>query len=127
MVILTGGEPMLYPELVKSVARKIRSETKAPIVLYTAKANPATNLIDVMGYVDGITLTLHTPKDIPDFVKLQGLLKAYGASGYSLRLNVFNGISLKGVDVSGWKVKDKIKWIKNCPLPTNEVFMRLAK
>jgi hypothetical protein len=44
--------------------------------------------------------------------------------GKSLRLNVFKGVSLAELNLSCWKVKPNIKWIKNCPLPEDEVFMR---
>jgi hypothetical protein len=43
----------------------------------------------------------------------------------SLRLNVFHGISLKGIDTSCWIIKKDMKWIKNCPLPKDEVLKRL--
>jgi hypothetical protein len=42
-----------------------------------------------------------------------------------MRLNVFKGVDLTGVDVTHWKVRTDIEWVKDCPLPEGEVFMRL--
>lgn len=39
LIILTGGEPLLEPDLVKNVIRMIRNKTDAKIILYTAKIN----------------------------------------------------------------------------------------
>jgi len=39
-------------------------------------------------------------------------------------LNVFKGISLDGIDLSLWKVKENMTWIRDCPLPDNEEFLR---
>jgi hypothetical protein len=48
----------------------------------------------------------------------------------SLRLHIFEGIDiskLDDIDLKNWKIKKNIKWIKNCPLPQDEVFMRLKE
>ena len=42
----------------------------------------------------------------------------------SLRLKVFKGVDVSGIDLSLWDVKDNIEWIKDCPLPEDEVLMR---
>ena len=44
----------------------------------------------------------------------------------SLRLNIFKGIDYSSIDTSLWDIKDNIEWIKNCPLPKNEVFQKLT-
>jgi hypothetical protein len=75
--------------------------------------------------VDGITLTLHSPKDVHYFKAFNILLNEKLAEPKSLRLNVFYNISLKGLDLEKWKVKKNIRWIKNCPLPEHEIFMKL--
>ena len=121
-IILTGGEPMLRPELVKKVASDIRQVTDAPILLYTAKTSKPQELIDVLQYVDGITLTLHTRGDLSGFYRFDSMLYNTHMAPKSLRLNVFKGIEVKAPVY--WQVKRDIEWIKNCPLPSNEVFMR---
>jgi hypothetical protein len=32
---------------------------------------------------------------------------------------------MTGVDTTNWIVKDNMRWIKNCPLPDDEVFLKL--
>jgi hypothetical protein len=127
MVMLTGGEVMLAPYAVKAVAKSVRKQTSAPIIVYTAKSSPADALIDVLESVDGITLTLHDQSDVEPFQTFNDALKAQGFGKKSLRLNVFKGIDLSGVDTEGWRVQKDMVWLKNCPLPKNEVFMRLTR
>lgn len=125
-VLLTGGEPLLVPEVIRSTVDRIRLQNPtAPIILYTAWRENASELIDMLAIVDGITLTLHTRKDVEPFLRLNKLLRFHGWSGKSLRLNVFRGISLGDADVSAWSVKSGITWIKDLHLPEGEVFMRL--
>jgi hypothetical protein len=135
-IILTGGEPMLDPLLIARVCDHIEYQNRdvlypIRVYLYTAKSKRALDLIAMLNWVDGITLTLHNQKDVAGFVKLQeyiGLLPdddfGYGI-GTSFRLNVFAEVDLTGVDVSCWKVRSGMKWVKDCPLPKDEVFMRL--
>ena len=112
---------MLYPELIRETVKRIRAETDAPIVMYTAWRESAEDLVSILEVLNGITLTLHTRKDTAPFERLAPMVPA----GKSLRLNVFHGVSVGSADVSAWKVKKEIRWIKDCPLPNDEVFMRL--
>lgn len=115
---------MLRPELIVETVSKIREVNKeCKIILYTAKSKRVLDLVAMMNYVDGVTLTLHEQYDVPAFEELQKYMKHLTEK--SLRLNVFSHVDLSGVDTSNWKVKDGIEWIKDCPLPDNEVFMRL--
>ncbi len=129
-ILLTGGEPMLVPGLVKRIARDIRNKTgeesDPKIYMYTAKADDPSALMDVLSEVDGITLTLHTPKDVEPFRRFNNILNKSWLKHKSLRLNVFKRINIHrpGIDLSSWKVKEGIEWIDNCPLPEGEVFMR---
>jgi hypothetical protein len=127
LIMLTGGEPMLRPMLIMQVCAEIREMDFAPpIILYTAKSRRAMDLVAILGWVDGITLTLHEQYDVGAFVELQELLSMYpDHHKKSLRLNVFSNVILDGVDTANWHVKDGIEWIDDCPLPTDEVLMRL--
>jgi len=127
-IILTGGEPMLKMELVKRTILKIRKESNAKIYMYTAAVEQYENFTDLLDLLDGITLTLHEQKDADNFKKLDyiyicGRFWVYKLK--SLRLNVFEGINFKAS--INWIIKDNIKWIKNCPLPSDEVFMKLGE
>ncbi len=124
-ILLTGGEPMLLRLLVKYTIAKIRTETDAPIYLYTARTAPVTGFLHMLYHVDGICVTLHEQYDVPQFLVLNDLLVQTLIDEKSLRLNIFKGIHIGKNDISKWKVKRNIEWIKNCPLPKDEVFMRL--
>jgi hypothetical protein len=125
--MLTGGEPMLNPALVEQTVRRIWANTKAPVYMYTAKTDDTLALLNILSFLDGLCVTLHGQKDVAPFIAFQArLLKHEWLWGIkpSLRLNVFKGVTMRGVDTTGWEVK-RIRWIKDCPLPTDEVFMRL--
>lgn len=128
-IILTGGEPMLRPQLIKSMVRLIRFDTNAPIYVYTAKVDDLHDALSVLNKLDGMTVTLHEQSDVKPFLLFNDavldLNNQYGEFwNKSLRLNVFKGIKF-GADLSLWDVKKEVEWIKNCPLPEDEVFMRL--
>lgn len=123
-IMITGGEPLLDPLLVERVIENISSTNhKAKIILYTG--NPfllacfAVSIPEISLY--GITLTLHNNLDAKIFRMFEDKIEIEGAS---LRLNVFKGVKIPTLYNPG-NVKDNITWIKNCPLPKNEIFMRL--
>lgn len=147
-VILTGGEPMLFPDLVVEAAKRVPRGT--PVFIYTAKVDDYTALEKALPWIDGLTVTLHDTADTDPFIKfarsnvLYETRKRHGKvvfpgwqlGSFSLRLNIFKGV--KGVeDVIeefshtqyrvGWNIKKDITWIKNCPLPKDEVFVRWDK
>lgn len=124
MAMLTGGEPMLNPQLVIDVAYKF--PLKTIVVVYTAKVDDITKTVEVLTHVDGMTVTLHEQSDIEPFLLFnERIFGRKWVEQLSLRLNIFRGVQLpSGVDLRLWKVKDDIAWIKDCPLPEDEVFMR---
>jgi hypothetical protein len=129
MVCLTGGEPMLYPDLIYAAADKIREQDKdVPIILYTACTRYKNLLLMLLWKkLDGLTVTLHGQGDVVQFLKFHERLMETGIyQDKSLRLNIFKGVELpapiEGIDV--WRIKDEIEWIENCPLPDGEVFRR---
>lgn len=125
-VNLTGGEPMLDPQLVIDMAWS--APARARVNLYTAKVDDLRAVFMVLGYIHGLTLTLHEQRDVEPFMRLNDrLLRGYPKTRWSLRLNVFQGVVIPaGTDLSRWKVKHGIEWIPDCPLPADETFMRLA-
>ena len=125
IVSITGGEPMLNPNKVIETAVDIGLNSQAAIYLYTAKANPLSFLLGVLFYIDGICFTLHEQTDVPQFLVLNDELNYSRLDEKSMRLNIFKGIDIGKNDISKWKVKRDIEWIENCPLPQDEVFMRL--
>lgn len=126
-IILTGGEPLLNLGLLFATIERIRAQTDAPIYLYTAWRENPYDLLDVLNMVDGITLTLHTRKDTVPFEHFVRVERAWRKvlGEKSLRLNVFRGVSTGAADLTNWVVKRDMRWIKDCPIPADEVFMRL--
>jgi molybdenum cofactor biosynthesis enzyme MoaA len=121
-IYITGGEPLLKPKLLKKTIKKIRSETMAKVFVYTAKTDRKHLLKSILKLVDGLTVTLHESRDIGSFVKFSKKVK-YLTASKSLRLNIFKGNETPKVE--GWKIKNNIVWIKNCPLPEGEVLGKL--
>ena len=124
-VLMTGGEPMLAPEIVIGTAMKIREQNpNAKIYVYTAKVDSLVDVFAVLGFVDGMCVTLHKQKDTISFERLNEALYLTGVKK-SLRLNVFKGITLPFTSYDLWERKLDMEWVKNCPLPEDEVFKRL--
>lgn len=128
LIMLTGGEPTIHPSKLFQVIKQIRQQTDEHIILYTANVQKPFVLLSVLHIINGMTLTLHEPKDLEPFKVFNNHLndfieeycKFYGA----LRLNVFEGIDISDIDVNLWDIKH-MKWVKDCPVPENEVFMRI--
>lgn len=118
LIMLTGGEPMLHPDIVREAIERIRQQTAVPIYLYTAMVE---GLDDLLPMLDGVTLTLHSPKDVAPFYHFD--MTAKNVHGKKLRLNIFEEVGSLSCH-TWWKVKDRITWIKDCPLPEGEVLMR---
>ena len=133
-IILTGGEPMLYPELLQRTIGEIQATTNSPkIYLYTANTKNYDKLINIILNICGVTVTLHDDEDVDDFIKLIKEMKKISEinplwlDGKSLRLHIFKEVQidiLTEFDLKNWVIKRDIEWIKNCPLPQDEIFMR---
>ena len=129
-IILTGGEPMLNMRLVLTTIEAIRLQNKtAKIFLYTAKTDEPLDLLAMMKYIDGITITLHNQSDLEPFLLFNELLNV---ENKSLRLNIFDEVNLlcfngviDTIVSSIWEVRKNMKWIKDSCLPDDEVFKRL--
>lgn len=120
-VILTGGEPMLNPSAIHRVVAQVPSHV--PVIVYTAKVDDLAEVLDLLTVVEGLTVTLHEQADVDPFLSLLAATRTWRHK--SLRLNVFRGVQLpSNFDPGAWRVKADIVWIENCPLPTDEVFMR---
>ncbi len=124
-IMITGGEPLMRPYTLFTVIGEIRRQTVMPIYLYTARTSDIQLFRSVLDLVDGVCVTLHDNYDAVTFKLLmeQSAMQTMKKTK-SLRLNAFRGIDVRRLDVSGWTVKRDMEWIKNCPLPEGEVFMR---
>lgn len=123
-IILTGGEPMLYPRRVQNIIHQIKSENPtAKIILYSAHQEKLLQHSLMLEHIDGITLTLHTRDDAMKFAMMNEMLLSIEFGHMNLRLNVFKECDYEPHLIM-WNVKNNIEWIKDCPLPQDEVFMR---
>lgn len=129
-IFITGGEPLLFYDEVVGFIKALRLITKAKIYLYTAHiaCGSAMALVDMIKITDGITLTLHEERDWGYFLQFEFATKDNPEyfEGKSLRLNIFKEVNPDLTKISPkWRVKSDIEWIENCPLPTNEVLMKV--
>lgn len=129
-VIITGGEPLLYPTTIEVTLFKFK--TKSPetkLILYTADVSKRDLIESLLRYLDGLTITLHDQSDVDDFRRLNFWLlrrkRWIQDNNKTLRLNVFKGVNVYMQNDSLWKIKDNIEWIENCPLPENETIMEV--
>ena len=133
-IMLTGGEPMLFPLSVVAICQSIRNIHQlmafdGKIYLYTALAKK-DSFFPVLDKVDGLVYTPHKKEDIKDFLEINNILLQDPniTKGKSMRLNLFADMKAlipEGTDLSKWQVKD-IEWIDNCPVPVGEDFRRIA-
>ena len=125
-IILTGGEPMMFPETLISTIKEIRQAApNSQILLYTAWVVNSYFTLEVLKLLDGMTVTLHEPSDVQDFEIFDLCLPDFIRETKSLRLNIFDGVPMpRRQYLSNWKTKSNIQWIENCPLPENETFGR---
>ena len=68
--------------------------------------------------------------DVEHFMEFNAILEEEHPEWYSLkdlRLNVFAGVDVLGVDTQGWDTRFNLEWIEDCPLPKGEVFMKLGE
>ena len=133
-IMITGGEPMLYPYSIKQLLDTIRRIQKvmgvsSKIYMYTSIGTAA--VIVILSYLDGIVYTPHSRKDVDEFLVLNDILlqDKISLEGKSLRLNLFEDIKAmlpKDINLTKWQVKN-MEWIKNCPVPAGEDFRRISK
>lgn len=119
-VIITGGEPMLYPDRVIGIAQQA-SKQGSDVYLYTALYVPETATI--LKLVKGVHYTLHAPlrkDDLRGFYTFQNIISRWTGS---YRLYIDPNIKHKIViDPSAWARVEVKPWLLKgeCPLPTGE-------
>jgi hypothetical protein len=121
-IILTGGEPMLYPERIIDICKRLREwDYKGPIWLYSAKYVPM--MWEVMQHVDGLHFTMHTDSaaDMDGFNLVQTLASTYRDKSFRLYISpsIVRAMTIypflwKRVEVKPWIPEGK------CPLPLGE-------
>lgn len=125
-ISFTGGEPMLYPEVLFRILRytRLRKREEQRIFLYSSRAE-VPMIYNMLPWLDGVTFTLHDPEDTRLFKEF---LRSHPwhlprARDFSLRLRYFKEAELPKLDLTGWDVK-AVEWLDECPLPEGEVLRR---
>ncbi|HWQ08063.1 MAG TPA: hypothetical protein VN436_03110, partial [Holophaga sp.] len=81
-VNLTGGEPMLDPQLVIDTAWSVPTPTT--VNLYTAKVDDLPAMVNVLGFINGLCVTLHEQRDVEPFLRLNDrLMRVYPKDRWS--------------------------------------------
>jgi len=148
--ILTGGEPLKFPTLVKEAICDIKGITNfmgsyPKFYLYTSICDVYT-WDYILPYLDGITYTIHN--NAKDLIRLIEVLRNF-SNGYdsvfgglsnitskSIRLNLFPEskdlvdtelalTSHSWDNVSDYFHIKPIEWQDNCPIPEGEDFRRI--
>lgn len=107
-IIITGGEPLLYPEKVYQLMDEFDFQN---FILYTASICDEQSLSEIFFHpnLSGITYTIHDQKGLDEFERFNKILKDAIHDGdlhFSLRLNIFpSDVVLRPMDLSGWNVK----------------------
>lgn len=125
-IILTGGEPLLYPEVLLDEIARIKRRTLAFIYMYTACNTKPHTYLRILQQIHGVSHTIHSQDDVKDFGMLQTWLdREYPMVKHkSMRLLIRNGVNMRGCVSHYWQVNF---WepLEVCPVPQNEIFMRL--
>lgn len=125
-ILLTGGEPLTEPVLLRNIILDIRREAPAAkIFLYTSVFGH--RLLYFYDYLDGITASVRTNDDIDALREFTGVIRSRPAAGpsKSLRLKVFadrEKMTCWPEAYAPWKVT-QAKWLPRCPVPDGEDFM----
>lgn len=135
VILYTGGEPLLFPdELETLLDEHYFLKYNAYRIIYTAFSKSPEIFYGILSLttVGGITLTLHDKEDAHNFVLLnQYLNEKYHLLNINtkfLRLNIFKEALkyLPPINLYLWDVKI-VEWIKDCPLPNNEILYKLKE
>ena len=129
VIMLTGGEPMLFPDRVRVYAEALKAQNpNVTIYLYTALYRE--ELKEIINVIDGIHYTLHiyaNELDNAGFVKFQELAKLYPDK--SFRAYIDPAVQIP-VTIYPWIYKRlEVKpWILegDCPLPEGEDLLHLV-
>jgi len=128
-ICLTGGEPMLYPDRLISIIKRLRViNPKAKIYLYTALYK--LEMRSIIWLVDGIQYSLHYPMTTEDrlgfeyfqydILYMRGSYRAYIDRRIDHAIRIYP---------ERWTRVEIKSWMKegDCPLPKNEQLFLLKE
>lgn len=127
-IILSGGEPMLVPELLMDTIKQIKNISDAPIFLYSSTVKVYDSTVSqILNSIDGLTYTLHyecTDNDIKmlkDLSFVLGLTKNLNAR-LLIDSRLYKKYDFNNISLENWNVVKKLEWLDDgdCPLPEHE-------
>lgn len=128
-ILITGGEPMLIPMKVRNFIQLLREKKgyKGKIYLYTALYDKYLDGFyrDILDMINGLHFTVHFEAKDKEIIQLKILSESsLPLEDKSCRLaidsRVYDKYDFSNINFSAWKVVRKLKWLLNCPLPTDE-------
>lgn len=125
-VSITGGEPLLNFGVTTGLVMMLQGIGKK-VYLYTSVPDYSSFRTCVSYGITGITLTLHTKKDLDKFLIVnkwmceEDIPNMFEHSSLVLKHSGNLGITQKQIeeDFYLWKVKE-FTWRENCPIPEGE-------
>ena len=136
-IMLTGGEPMLYPRQTLGLVHHLKAHTGARVYLYSALYTRADRITwsELLASLDAFQFTLHAEAQDGDVAALEQLCTLVAATphpGRSFRLAIdrrlYERYDFSNLDLSGWDVVRKMVWIIDAPLPAGEdLFLLTAR
>lgn len=127
-IILTGGEPMLNPDVCTQLIEVLRNQGwQGKVILYTASYDGSEAAQRLIKACNGITYTLHnelSQKDREEFEALTEFI-GYFDSEFTTRVNVdsrlFADARIPRNSISHyWDDIVSKEWVNDCPVPDNE-------
>jgi len=127
-VIITGGEPLLYPKKLFWLVHQLRMQSvEQKVYLNTSLASPW--LIENLDLFDGITLGLHAPANDNDISRFFNFQTAIRGRKESYRLYVDTGIKERVIPI----IPDRWTRVEmgpmllegECPVPIGEDLLEL--
>ena len=127
-VMITGGEPMLYPERIKTVVAALRSQRKErSIFMYSALYR--AEFWELLPLLDGVHYTIHENPSIADIHGFDYFQMGIRNNPHgSYRLYIDQRVSLPVIIQPNLWCRVEIKpWLdeRDCPLPEGESLLVL--
>jgi pyruvate-formate lyase-activating enzyme len=122
-VLLTGGEPMLYPDRVEMFATALRAQNPE-VKLYLYSALYAPELDTLIKLLDGVHYSLHVPftdADVEGFIEVQNMARVWTKKSFRLYIHPDIPRALL-IYPNSWKRLEVKPWLseEECKLPAHE-------
>jgi len=124
-IVISGGEPMLYPGRIIEFIKQIPD--RADIKVYLQSATHTKYSDEVMQYLDGITYTVHEEASLKDVVMFQNMQDmAMRYTDKNFRLNVHDNCKqYLPICPNSWGEIRFFHHKDECPIPDNETLFIL--